>query len=299
MNGVLAAVFAIGVPALAFTLWPLWSRRASALLALPPDPREELLEQKRQAVRSLRELTFEHQAGHISDDDYADLRARYERETAALLTELDRLGPVPTPPQVPTPLRRNAAWRHPLALGASAAALLAFGIGLGAGIVRYTTPDAPNTVPMPGSRPLASVETGAPSGDAPRALAPEMLQGMLQAARASLFEGRYSEAIAAYQAVIKRDAKNVDAMTHLGLIVAIGGHADAALETFDKALALDPNYLPALLYRGQVLYESKHDAAGAISAWEKFLAIAPPGEDRDRVTKLIADARSSPSPPKK
>src|SRR4029450_12863456 len=33
----------------------------------------------------------------------------------------------------------------------------------------------------------------------------------------------YGEAIAAYQAVLKRDPKNVDAMTHLALIVAIGG----------------------------------------------------------------------------
>jgi cytochrome c-type biogenesis protein CcmH/NrfG len=125
-----------------------------------------------------------------------------------------------------------------------------------------------------------------------------MLQGMLEAARASLFEGRYGEAIAAYQAILKRDPKNVDAMTHLALIVAIGGHADAALETFDKALAIDPNYAPALLYRGQVLYEAKQDVAGAVRSWEKFLAIAPPGEDRDRVTKMIADAKSQPPPQK-
>ena len=81
---------------------------------------------------------------------------------------------------------------------------------------------------------------GAPPGEqivgAPRmALEPgkpipaEMLAGMLNAARASLREGRYSEAIAAYQAVLKRDPRNVDATTHLGLIVAIGGHADASL----------------------------------------------------------------------
>jgi len=92
--------------------------------------------------------------------------------------------------------------------------------------------------------------------------------------------------------VLKRDPKNVDAMTHLALIVAIGGHADAALETLDKALSLDPNYAPALLYRGQVLYESKKDTAEAIRSWEKFLAVAPPGEDRARVEKLIADAKA-------
>ena len=126
-------------------------------------------------------------------------------------------------------------------------------------------------------------------------IAPEVLGGMLQAARASLAAGRYGEAIAAYQAVLKRDPKNVDAMTHLALIVAIGGgpeHAERALETFDRALAIDPSYLPALLYRGQVLYEVKKDVGAAIRSWEKFVALAPPGEDRDRVAKMISDARA-------
>ena len=103
---------------------------------------------------------------------------------------------------------------------------------------------------------------------------------------------RYAEAIAAYQAVLKRDSKNVDAMTHLGLIVAMGGHADAALETFDKALKIDPKYAPALLYKGQVLYEVKSDYAGAIKAWERFVSLTPPGEDRQRVAVLIEEARS-------
>jgi tetratricopeptide (TPR) repeat protein len=119
-----------------------------------------------------------------------------------------------------------------------------------------------------------------------------MLQGMLQAARTSLIEGRYGEAIAAYRAVLARDPDNVDALTHLGLIVALGGHADQALATFDRALAIDPDYAPAHLYRGQVLYEAKRDVAGAIAAWERFVRLAPPGADRERVERLIAEARA-------
>jgi Tfp pilus assembly protein PilF len=184
-----------------------------------------------------------------------------------------------------------------VALGAGGVLLVAFGIVLGSGIVRYTEPDQMAGMPPPGSRPLAppSPEPGAgpgAGGGAARPVTPEMLQGMLQAARASLVEGRYGDAIAAYQAILKRDPKNVDAMTHLGLIVSIGGHADSALESFEKALAIDPNYPPALLYRGQVFYEAKKDSARAIKSWEKFLAVAPPGEDRARVEKLIAEARA-------
>jgi tetratricopeptide (TPR) repeat protein len=132
--------------------------------------------------------------------------------------------------------------------------------------------------------PVAGIEPGKP-------IPPEMLAGMLRAARASLAAQRYSEAIAAYQAVLKRDPRNVDAMTHLGLIVAIGGHADAALEAFDKALAIDSSYAPGYLYRGQVLYEVKRDYPGAVTAWERYLALVPAGEDHQRVAALVKDAR--------
>lgn len=295
MTGALIAAVVVGVPALAFTLWPLWRRRGGAvgLLALPPDEREQWLDAKGAALRALRELAFEHDAGHISDADYAELRARYESEAAAALTALDRLGPTPTPvpvsPKAGT-LTQARGWRHPVALGASGAALLVFGVLLGVGIVRYTEPDSMAATP-PVMPPMAAAPEAPASGAAPRPIAPEVMRGMLQAARGSLSEGRYSEAIAAYQAVLKRDPKNVDAMTHLGLIVAIGGHADSALETFDKALAIDPDYAPALLYRGQVLYEAKKDTAGAVRAWERFVKVAPSAEDRERVKKLIAEAK--------
>src|SRR5206468_1329757 len=210
-----------------------------------------------------------------------------------------RRGPAPGPAPPPSPARvveSRSAWRHPATLAAGATLLLAFGIAIGAGVVRYAEPDRSAGAPMPGSLPLTP-PSGARAGGggtpgAPRVVTPAVLQGMLQAARASLSDGRYGEAIAAYQAVLKRDPKNVDALTHLGLIVAIGGHADTALETFERALAIDPKYPPALLYRGQVLYESKKDTAGAIRSWEKFVAVVPPGEDRARVEKMIAEARA-------
>ncbi len=307
MTGVVVVSVVVGAPALLFALWPLLRRDAGGrtFLPLPLDRRQQLGEDKRAVFAALRELEFEHAAGHVSDADFADLRARYEGEAAVILGELDRLGTVePEPPRVEATAPRGSAWRHPIALGTFAVLLVAFGVALGAGVVRYTEPDPMAGQLQTGSRPLAALppeSTPPPSSSAPpsssggRVVPPEVLRGMLQAARSSLAAGRYGEAIAAYQAVLKRDPKNVDAMTHLALIVAIGGgpeHADRALETFDKALAIDPSYLPALLYRGQVLYEVKKDVGGAIRSWEKFMALAPPGEDRDRVAKMIADARS-------
>ena len=305
MIGILVAATAIGLPLAFFVAWPLIRHRgAPVLLPLPPDPREPLLERKAAALRALRELDFEHGAGHVSDDDYAELRARYEAEAAAVLSELDHLAPAPAArlARRAETMVRGSAWRHPFALGAAAVALVVFGVALGVGIVRYTEPDRMAAAPMPGAPPLASVDAPAApsSGEGGRTLPPEMLRGMLQAARQSLFAGRPQEASAAYQAVLKRDPQNVDALTHLGLLLVMsadgaqrGELVDHGLRLFDRALGIDPNYPPALFYRGQVLYDLKHDAAGAIASWEKFVAVAPPGEDRDRVAKQIADAKAA------
>jgi tetratricopeptide (TPR) repeat protein len=307
VTGVLLAAAALGLPLAFFVAWPLIRHRgAPVLLPLPPDPREPLLERKAAALRALRELEFEHDAGHVSDDDAAELRTRYEAEAAAVLSELDRLAPA-SPPRPARPAHapaRGSAWRHPLALGAAAVLLVIFGVTLGIGIVRYSEPDRMAPPPMASAPPLAPVDTptAPPSGDGGRTIAPEMLRGMLQAARQSLFAGRPQEASAAYQAILKRDPQNVDALTHLGLLLVMsadgpqrGELVDHGLRLFDRALAIDPNYPPALFYRGQVLYDLKLDAAGAIASWEKFVAVAPPGEDRDRVAKQIAEAKAAPS----
>jgi tetratricopeptide (TPR) repeat protein len=299
-------IAAIVVPALAIVLWPLLGGRATAAASSPvrasDDRRLELEEEKSALYRALRELEFDHDAGHLSDPDFQSLRERYESRAGVLITELDALGPEPprrapaesAPTRAETP---RASWtRHPATFAAGAAVLVIFGVIIGVNAGRFTERDdtftppgarisVPGPPPSPVGPPMARLEPGKP-------IPPEMLAGMLQAARQSLFEGRYSEAIAAYQAVLKRDERNVDAMTHLGLIVAVGGHADSALETFDKALKIDPKYAPAYLYRGQVLYEQKQDYAGAVAAWERFMALVPKGADRDRVAELVARAKS-------
>lgn len=47
--------------------------------------------------------------------------------------------------------------------------------------------------------------------------------------------------------------------------MAIGRRADTALETIDKAPAIDLKYLPAHLYRGQALFEQKQHYPGALT----------------------------------
>jgi tetratricopeptide (TPR) repeat protein len=128
-------------------------------------------------------------------------------------------------------------------------------------------------------------------GGAPRPLSKEMVEGMLRAAHASLDAGRYQEAIAAYTAILKRDPRNVDAITHLGVILAIADHHAEALEAFDRALAIDPDYAHALWDKAGV-QEARQDHAGAVATLERFVRVAPAGPDRDRAQERLREARA-------
>lgn len=309
-----ATILAVVVPALALVLWPVLRGAGGTGLAhreMPGGRALELEEEKTAILRALKEIDFDHDAGHLSDDDHAGLRARYEARAAQIVTELDHLRPATTPGERPAagPAARptERPWtRHPATVATGAVLLLLFGVLLGVNAGRFSAPEPPASMagppiasaPPPGPGSAMSPGPGTPpaGGDPARPLAPEILAGMLQAARQSLAAGRYQEAIAAYQAVLKRDERNVDAMTHLALIVAIGGHADSALETWAKALTLDPDYPPAYLYRGQVLYEVKQDYAGAVRDWERFVKLVPAGADHDRVAAMLTDARQKRGP---
>src|SRR5215813_3781957 len=97
----LVAIVLVTLPSLGFALWPLWRSRAGRAPApsiAGNDRRLELLEEKAAAYRALKELTFDYEAGHLSEDDYRGLRDRYESRAAELLVALDALGPT-TPPR--------------------------------------------------------------------------------------------------------------------------------------------------------------------------------------------------------
>ncbi len=120
------------------------------------------------------------------------LRDRYEGRAAEVIARLDAMGPVITPPP-PAPEPESvgpAPWtRRPATLTVGGFAMLALGIGLGVGVSRYTTP-AETMIPpesrlpvltSPDPGPLLQGKSGAPMKTIP----PEMLAGMLSAARPS------------------------------------------------------------------------------------------------------------------
>lgn len=61
-----------------------------------------------------------------------------------------------------------------------------------------------------------------------------------------LTEGRYEEAILGFNAVLTVEPNHVQSYGNLGLAYAGLGDRESAIEHFDKAIELDPNYQPAI-----------------------------------------------------
>ena len=75
--------------------------------------------------------------------------------------------------------------------------------------------------------------------------------------------------------VLARDLNNVEALTHVGLILYRAIHVDQALARIDQALRIDPKYAHAHRDRAHILYETKKDLAGAPKSPEPWTGPQP------------------------
>ena len=210
----------------------------------------------------------------------------------------------PATPTAALPAPRVAVpWTRRPAVIVGGVLILAFGVLLGVLAVRYTGPAQPamggmGSMPgMPGmaEAPGASDSVTAGGGAAAGARAPlsaGTLAGMLRAAHASLEAGRHDEAMAAYQAVLRRQPDNVEALDHAGLILGVVGRTDQALAALDRAVVLDPRNTHALWDKAWVLQEARGDYAGAVTTLERFLALTPSGPDRERAVIRMEEAKA-------
>jgi Flp pilus assembly protein TadD len=63
----------------------------------------------------------------------------------------------------------------------------------------------------------------------------------------------YERAIAEFQNVLKLNKTNAQTHGNLGLCYAFLGHKEKAIQAFDQALAIDPEYEPATMNKAIVL----------------------------------------------
>jgi tetratricopeptide (TPR) repeat protein len=278
-----------------------YQRGQAAVAEQAVDPLED---ERRQALRHLRDLDEDRSRGKLDEESYLAARAGAETRAVAVLRALEareRTGELPAGLRevrdpAPRPPARGAAtngggrrwWR--LAVACTAATAVVAG--------------------------AAALLTGAVGnrGDADQGVAPPQAGIMLDAfeqrvrehpgdiaARLDLGQryldaGRLREATAEYLATLKLDPGNVEASTNLGLLLFQAGLVEQALRSVDNALATDPRYPEALYAKGLIQFMGLRQAKAAAATFRAYLQVAPFGAHRDVVEQLLQLAAAGVAP---
>ena len=304
----LTLLAAVGLTAIAAVavLWP-YQRGSAAALQRLADPLED---ERRRALRHLRDLDEDRGAGKLDEAGYRDARAEAETRAVAVLRALEaregtgelagslREVRRPTPSgATPRPGGRLPGRRWPrravaalvgVVVVAGAAALLDGAVGdRGTGQLatgQAATGDAPGS---PGAASLEALERRVREH-------PGDVAAHLTLAERYLDAGRLKEATLEYLGALKLDPSNIEANTQFGLLLFRSGLPEPGLRSVEQALAADPRYPEALYAKGLILFMGLRQPKAAVPSLRTYLQVAPFGEHRDLAEQLLELATATP-----
>jgi len=266
-----AAVFGLAIAAGALAaLWPWLAPRMRAWPAEPTAAGDDVA----RAVSSLRDLQFAEAAGTIDRADAARLRGVLERSAFVA---------------APAAVRHRAPIRT-----VGIAALL---IGIAAALAAQSLPQAAGDrapgEPITGTVPAAGPTTA--DLEARVKASPNDVPTLLALSDAYRQDGRVTDAVATYRAVLAIDASSVPALNGLGLILAQAGQSDGAMVAVDRVLALRPKDPDGLFLKGLLLYQ-KQDWKGAVDVWTVYLDVGEFHPAAPMVRSLYQEAKGKLTP---
>ncbi len=103
---------------------------------------------------------------------------------------------------------------------------------------------------------------------------------------------QWQAAIEAYEKALALDPKNVDVRVDLGTCYRNFGNIEKAMEELRTAIAIDPSHQNARRNAGVVLAYDLKKPKEAIVEFEKYLELAPDSPDRDQIRAVIDELRS-------
>ena len=304
----LTLLAAVGLTAIAAVavLWP-YQRGSAAALQRLADPLED---QRRRALRHLRDLDEDWGAGKLDEAGYRDARAEAETRAVAVLRALEAregtgelagsLREVRRP--APSGATRRPGGRLPGRRWPRRAVAALVGVVVVAGAAALLDGAV-------GDRGTGQLTTGqAATGDAPGSPGAASLEGLerrvrehpgdvaahLTLAERYLDAGRLKEATLEYLGALKLDPSNIEANTQFGLLLFRSGLPEPGLRSVEQALAADPRYPEALYAKGLILFMGLRQPKAAVPSLRTYLQVAPFGEHRDLAEQLLELATATP-----
>jgi tetratricopeptide (TPR) repeat protein len=289
----------IGVAAWA-VLGP-FQRGTAAVLERAGDPLED---ERRRALRHLRDLDEDLALGKLDEDAHKAARAQAEARAVAVLRALEHREGTGELPAGLREVRERAGgaptsrWKRVAFAGLAVAVVLA---GTTMLLTRATRDRGAEAT-------VAGAERGAvaqrPEQSAPLSVFEQRVRdhpgdvaARLDLGRRYLDAGKLREATDQYLAAQKLDPGNVDANTSLSLLLLRAGLVSPALRAVNRALATDARYPEALYAKGLIELMGVQDPRAAVKSLEAYLDAAPFGSHRDTVEQLLQFAKSGTPPP--
>lgn len=224
-------------------------------------------------LRSLDDLDAERDAGNVDPATYKTLRDDYTARAAAVIRaiESDTAPALPTAPPSPRWMRLGAAFAIVVFAGV-AALFLARAVGSRGAGQTVTGNDQTAEGRLDTLRATAEARPG--DYDARIAYARELVGDDRVAA------------LAEFDAAAELDPTQPEPIAYAGWIIGLAARESApgddrdllisrSLERLDAAIALDPQYEDAYVFRGIVTFEVVGDAAAAVADFQAFLTLAP------------------------
>lgn len=254
-----------------------------------PGIASKLEEERDFLLGSLRDLELERAAGEISEGDYSALNEEYTARTAAVLRAIRQ--DLQASPEVGGGPAGLAAPAGSARSGAAAGSGRSGG-GRAPWTRRRTMVTAASVflLVVLASVTLANVAGSRRSDQSATGSVAVSSSGRVEQALRLERDGRATDALKLYDAVIGDEPTNVAALSYRGWLLKRAGLADEALASIDRAIVVDPSYPDAHFFRGMVLYQDRNDPAGAVPEFRLFLSNRPPPEMVPMVQGVLEEA---------
>jgi hypothetical protein len=245
------------------------------------DTRWFLNDEREFLIRSLHDAELEHDAGDLTDEDFAVLMARDSARLAEVESELGD-APPPEPEVVSTPTEivpepKNKDWRR---VGIIACCFLVV-----AGAVILV--DHAINPRLPGQASSGSVTVSKQ----------QLIEEQLDQAVALSNGGQPVAALKLYNKVLSEDHSDPQALAASGWLdwnYGTQGHSPILVkegrQNVEKSIRVAPTFYGGHLFLGLILLNQDNNAAGAVSEFNKFLADSPPAAQVKADAGLLAVA---------